>query len=95
MLLFYHRSLDRGEATGLRLTLRPGPFDVRQDERLRLVGKGEADPALAPVDGEKPAFHPWDMVWKNSALVLVRFSRSSRNSIASTGGMSDRKFRSR
>lgn len=25
-------SLDRGEAAGLRLTLRPGGFDVRQDE---------------------------------------------------------------
>ena len=35
------------------------------------------------------------IVAKNSLLVLVRFIRSSRNSSASTGGMSARKFRSR
>src|SRR5712664_4039169 len=72
-----------------------GERGERLGERLRFVGEGEANPALAPIDGEKPAFHPCDIVWKNSAFVFVRFSRSSRNSIASTGGMSDRKFRSR
>src|SRR5712692_4325262 len=36
-----------------------------------------------------------DMVWKNSTFVFVRLSRSSRNSIASTGGISARKLRSR
>src|SRR2546427_11048423 len=73
----------------------PGERGERLGERLRFVGEGEADPALAPIDGEKPAFHPCDIVWKNSAFVFVRFRRSSRNSMASTGGMSDRKFRSR
>jgi len=69
----------------------------RSGEGLGLIGKGEPNSALAPVHSQKPAscFHPWDIVWKNSLLVLVRFSRSSRNSIASTGGMSDRKLRSR
>src|SRR5229473_2592384 len=36
-----------------------------------------------------------DMVWKNSTFVFVRLSRSSRNSIASTGGISARELRSR
>src|SRR5439155_13478672 len=72
-----------------------GEGGERLGERLRLVGEGEADPALAPIHGEEAPFHPCDMVWKNSALVLVRLSRSSRNSIASTGGISDRKLRSR
>src|SRR6266516_4054356 len=39
--------------------------------------------------------HPCDIVAKNSVLVFVRLSRSSRNSIPSTGGMSERKLRSR
>ncbi len=72
-----------------------GEGGERLGERLRLVGEGEADPALTPVHGENSAFHPCDIVWKNSVLVLVRLSRSSRNSMASTGGMSDRKLRSR
>jgi len=43
-----------------------------------------------------PAFrHPCAIVAKNSLFVLVRFMRSSKNSIASTGGMSERKLRSR
>src|SRR5881296_1403054 len=69
-------------------------------ERASLIGEGEADAALAPVDAEQPAFasaarHPCAMVAKNSLFVFVRLSRSSRNSIASTGGMSARKLRSR
>lgn len=35
------------------------------------------------------------MVAKNSLFDLVRFIRSSKNSMASTGGMSARKFRSK
>src|SRR5436190_1872082 len=69
-------------------------------QRAGLIGQGEADAALAPVDAEQPARvaaarHPCAMVAKNSLFVLVRLSRSSRNSIASTGGMSARKLRSR
>src|SRR5256712_9420415 len=65
-------------------------------ERLRFVGEGETNAAFAPIDCQQPASrHPCDIVWKNSVLVFVRFSRSSRNSIASTGGMSDRKLRSK
>src|SRR5438093_1083544 len=69
-------------------------------ERARLIGEGEADAPLAPVDAEQPtrasaARHPCAIVAKNSLFVLVRFRRSSRNSIASTGGMSARKLRSR
>src|SRR5260370_13277185 len=64
-------------------------------ERLRLVGQGETDATLTPVDPEQPSRHPCAIVAKNSVLVLVRLSRSSRNSIASTGGMSARKLRSR
>src|SRR5213596_997126 len=69
-------------------------------ERASLIGEGEADAALAPVDAEQPALasaarHPCAMVAKNSLFVFVRLSRSSRNSIASTGGMSARKLRSR
>src|SRR5256886_1123704 len=69
-------------------------------EGARLIGEGEADAALAPVDAQQPALasagrHPCAIVAKNSLFVLVRLSRSSRNSIASTGGMSARKLRSR
>src|SRR2546427_3688303 len=65
-------------------------------ERLRFVGEGETNAAFAPIDCQQPASrHTCDIVWKNSVLVFVRFSRSSRNSIASTGGMSDRKLRSK
>src|SRR5713226_6081072 len=64
-------------------------------ERLRLVGQGETDATLTPVDPEQPSRHPCAIVAKNSVLVLVRLSRSSRNSIASTGGISARKLRSR
>src|SRR5260370_1116139 len=39
--------------------------------------------------------HPWDIVAKNSTLFFVRLRRSRRNSIASTGGISARKLRSR
>src|SRR5437016_3051648 len=69
----------------------------RRREGLALVGQGEADAALAPVDGQQPPCvrHPCAIVAKNSLFVLVRFMRSSRNSIASTGGMSERKLRSR
>src|SRR5262245_4984683 len=42
-----------------------------------------------------PVRHPCDIVAKNSWFDLVRFMRSSRNSMASTGGMSARKLRSR
>src|SRR5436190_10382662 len=74
-----------------------GESGERLGEGLRFIGKGEPNPALAPVDSQQSAgrLHPCDMVWKNSLLVLVRLSRSSRNSIASTGGISERKFRSR
>src|SRR5213593_4720754 len=69
-------------------------------EGARFIGEGEADAALAPVDAQQPALasagrHPCAIVAKNSLFVLVRLSRSSRNSIASTGGMSARKLRSR
>ncbi len=64
---------------------------------LRLISEGEPDAALAPIHGQESAaaVHPCCIDAKNSLLVLVRFIRSSRNSIASTGGMSARKFRSR
>src|SRR5213079_23519 len=69
-------------------------------EGARFIGEGETDAALAPVDAQQPALasagrHPCAIVAKNSLFVLVRLSRSSRNSIASTGGMSARKLRSR
>src|SRR5206468_2888785 len=62
-----------------------------------LVRQREADAALAPIHCQQPPFcgHPWAIVAKKSLFVLVRFMRSSRNSIASTGGMSERKLRSR
>src|SRR5947208_9412273 len=69
-------------------------------ERATLVGEGQADATLPPIDAEQPALasaarHPCAIVAKNSLFVLVRLSRSNRNSIASTGGMSARKLRSR
>src|SRR3989475_3699932 len=69
-------------------------------EGARFIREGEADAALAPVDAQQPALasagrHPCAIVAKNSLFVLVRLSRSRRNSIASTGGMSARKLRSR
>ena len=67
----------------------------RLGEDLMLVGEGETDASCTPIDGEDPARHPCAIVAKNSTFVFVRFIRSSRNSIASTGGMSDRKLRSR
>src|SRR5439155_3428735 len=73
-----------------------GESGERLGEGAGFVGQGEADAALTPVDGEQaPRRHPCAIVWKNSALFFVRLSRSSRNSIASTGGMSARKLRSR
>src|SRR6059036_1677068 len=77
-----------------------GEGGQRLGEGARFIGEGEADAALAPVDAQQPALasagrHPCAIVAKNSLFVLVRLSRSSRNSIASTGGMSARKLRSR
>jgi hypothetical protein len=43
----------------------------------------------------RPAQPPLAMLSRNSLLVFVRFMRSSRNSIASAGGMSERKLRRR
>ena len=70
------------------------------------VGEGDAEALAPPVHGQHPApsaasgpgggsSYPCAIVAKNSLLFFVRFIRSSRNSIASTGGMSARKFRSR
>ena len=76
---------------------REGGQRLRQG--LRFIGQREAGAARAPVETEEPTrgrtVHPCAIVAKNSTLVLVRFIRSSRNSIASTGGMSARKLRSR
>src|SRR5256884_6337754 len=75
-----------------------GEGGQRLGEGARFIGEGEADAALAPVDAQQPALasagrHPCAIVAKNSLFVLVRLSRSSRNSMASTGGMSARKLR--
>ncbi len=51
---------------------------------------GSAGRSSAP-----PVRHPSCIVAKNSLFVFVRFIRSSRNSVASTVGMSARKFRNR
>ena len=71
----------------------------RGGERLGLIAEGKADSDLAPVDSEKAAGFGKQsycaIVAKNSLLFFVRFIRSRRNSIDSTGGMSARKFRSR
>src|SRR5207249_4150462 len=65
-------------------------------EGLGFVGERHPDAALAPVHAEQPpAGHPCCMVAKNSLLFFVRFMRSSRNSMPSTGGMSARKLRRR
>ena len=73
----------------------------RRGDRLGLVAQREPDPDFAPVHSEKTA-GGWKqtplycaIVAKNSLLFFVRFIRSSRNSSASTGGMSARKLRSR
>src|SRR6184192_3938426 len=93
-------TLDQGE----QLTHGEAPAGTAREgrerlgERLRLVGQCEADAALSPVHAEqppRPAGHPCCIVWKNSTLFFVRFMRSSRNSMPSTGGMSARKLRSR
>src|SRR5207245_4012351 len=73
----------------------PGEGRERLGEDLGLVRDRDPDPFLAPVHPQQPPAHPWDMVAKNSWFALVRFIRSSRNSIASTGGMSARKLRSK
>src|SRR5205807_10167442 len=100
---------DAGHLVGGALREQPGHGEAlsgaageggeRLGQHLGLVGEGEADALLAPVHTEESSRrrqgHPCDIVAKNSTLVLVRFIRSSRNSIASTGGMSARKLRSR
>src|SRR2546427_8890897 len=94
--------LEQGEEVPHRETFAGASREGGQglSERARLIGESEADAALAPVDAEQPtrasaARHPCAIVAKNLLFVLVRFTRSSRNSIASTGGMSARKLRSR
>src|SRR5256712_8417737 len=94
--------LEQGEEVPHRETFTGASGEGGQglSERARLIGGGGTDTALAPIDAEQPACvaaarHPCAMVAKNSLFVLVRLRRSSRNSIASTGGMSARKLRSR
>src|SRR5438309_3406120 len=73
-----------------------GQRGERLREGLGFVGERYSDPALAPVYAEQPPCgHPCCMVAKNSLLFFVRFMRSSRNSMPSTGGMSARKLRRR
>ena len=72
-------------------------------DHLVWIRQRDADALVTHVDRQDPPdrrqieieAHPSCIVAKNSWFVLVRFMRSSRNSIASTGGMSDRKLRSR
>ncbi len=71
----------------------------RGGEGLSFIAEGKTDTDLAPVDSQNATGFGNQcycaIVAKNSLLFFVRFMRSSRNSIDSTGGMSARKFRSR
>src|SRR5688572_11021387 len=92
---------DRGALAGP-----PRDESRRRCDRARGVADRQSDATLSVIDREYAprrgrhrlvdrGRHPWAIVAKNSLLFFVRFMRSSRNSMASVGGMSPRKLRRR